>query len=79
MKFCVICLKEKAQLKRPKTSQQLCRECFYRVFETEIHNTIIDNRLFCYGDKVAIGASGGKGIVDSIHINPLIVQYYSNT
>ena len=31
------------------------------MFETEIHNTIIDNALFKRGDKVAIAASGGKG------------------
>uniref|UniRef100_J3LHD1 Cytoplasmic tRNA 2-thiolation protein 1 n=1 Tax=Oryza brachyantha TaxID=4533 RepID=J3LHD1_ORYBR len=38
----------------------ICRECFYIVFEDEIHQTIVDNNLFKLGDRVAIGASGGK-------------------
>ena len=33
---------------------------FYNIFETEIHNTIISNNLFYRGEKIAIGASGGK-------------------
>lgn len=37
---------------------QLCRACFYEVFEEEVHQTIIANRLFKAGEKVAIGASG---------------------
>uniref|UniRef100_A0A0E0FP63 tRNA(Ile)-lysidine/2-thiocytidine synthase N-terminal domain-containing protein n=1 Tax=Oryza nivara TaxID=4536 RepID=A0A0E0FP63_ORYNI len=35
-------------------------ECFYIVFEDEIHQTIVENNLFKPGDRVAIGASGGK-------------------
>jgi cytoplasmic tRNA 2-thiolation protein 1 len=38
----------------------LCKECFFYAFETEIHDTIIHGKLFKPGDKVAIGASGGK-------------------
>ena len=37
---------------------QLCRECFYEVFEEEVHQTIASNKLFKAGEKVAIGASG---------------------
>ena len=37
---------------------QLCRACFFEVFEDEVHQTIIANRLFKAGEKVAIGASG---------------------
>ena len=39
----------------------MCRECFYRAFEEEVHKTIIDAQLFKTGDRVAVGASGGKG------------------
>lgn len=56
---CAICDK-RAVLKRPKTGDALCRECFYWVFEEEVHKTIIDGKLFSPGDKVAVGASGGK-------------------
>jgi cytoplasmic tRNA 2-thiolation protein 1 len=60
-KSCALCQNAKAILRRPKTGQQICKECFFKVFETEVHNTIIGSRLFKPGDRVAIGASGGKG------------------
>ncbi|XP_063403767.1 cytoplasmic tRNA 2-thiolation protein 1-like [Mytilus trossulus] len=56
---CSIC-DGKAILKRPKTGDALCKECFYYAFEEEIHKTIIDAKLFTAGETVAIGASGGK-------------------
>lgn len=31
------------------------------MFEEEIHQVIVENQLFKPGDRVAIGASGGKG------------------
>ena len=39
-------------------NSQLCRDCFYEVFEEEVHQTIVGNKLFKSGEKVAIGASG---------------------
>lgn len=58
---CQLCLTARAILKRPKTSQQVCKTCFFWVFEEEVHNTIVQAELFKPGDRVAIGASGGKG------------------
>ena len=57
-KQCALCQNAKAILKRPKTGQQICKECFFYVFETEVHNTITEAQLFKPGDRVAIGASG---------------------
>lgn len=62
VKNCAVCNVQKAILKRPKTGQMICKECFYSVFENEIHETITKNKLFKKGDRVAIAASGGKGI-----------------
>ena len=46
---------------RPKNRQKLCKPCFLDVFETEIHETITTTpNLFRRGERVAIGASGGK-------------------
>ncbi|KAF1865601.1 hypothetical protein Lal_00004977 [Lupinus albus] len=60
VRLCCLCNERRASLKRPKTLEHICRECFYRVFEDEIHDVIISNKLFSPGDRVAIGASGGK-------------------
>ncbi|KAL9313527.1 hypothetical protein ACSQ67_018979 [Phaseolus vulgaris] len=38
----------------------MCRECFFHAFESEIHHLILNNSLFSPGERVAIGASGGK-------------------
>lgn len=58
--LCDTCSTKRAILKRPKTSKASCQECFFKAFEDEIHHTIVSNQLFQRGDKVAIGASGGK-------------------
>ncbi|KAL4186810.1 hypothetical protein AMTRI_Chr09g15810 [Amborella trichopoda] len=59
-RLCNICNQNRAALQRRKTQQQMCRECFYFAFEEEIHRVIVENRLFKPGERVAIGASGGK-------------------
>ncbi|KAI9449744.1 hypothetical protein F5148DRAFT_1245946 [Russula earlei] len=59
-KSCSLCQNAKPILRRPKTGQQICKHCFFTVFETEVHNTITEAKLFKPGDRVAIGASGGK-------------------
>lgn len=57
---CELCKTSRALIKRPKNNQKLCKTCFITIFETEIHNTITANALFFPGERVAIGASGGK-------------------
>ncbi|KTW25572.1 cytoplasmic tRNA 2-thiolation protein 1 [Pneumocystis carinii B80] len=75
-KLCEICSLNYPSLKRPKTSQKLCKECFYYVFETEIHNTIISNSLFSRGDKIGIGASGGKDSTVLAYIMKILNDKY---
>ncbi|KAI2610276.1 adenine nucleotide alpha hydrolases-like protein [Hypoxylon fragiforme] len=58
--LCVLCKTERALIKRPKNYQKLCKGCFIQIFEDEVHHTIISSQLFFPGERVAIGASGGK-------------------
>ena len=58
--LCALCKNSKALIIRPKDHQKLCKQCFINVFEAEIHDTITSNKLFQQGERVAIGASGGK-------------------
>ena len=60
MPVCVYCNGAQAVLKRPKTSDLICRSCFLQRFEDEIHHTITSQHLFNPGERVAIAASGGK-------------------
>ncbi|KAI1611759.1 hypothetical protein EDD37DRAFT_418990 [Exophiala viscosa] len=57
---CEVCKEARAAVIRPKNSQKICKQCFLSVFEIEIHETIVSNQLFQRGERVAIGASGGK-------------------
>ncbi|KAK3381577.1 hypothetical protein B0H63DRAFT_495205 [Podospora didyma] len=58
--LCAICKTQRALIKRPKNHTKLCKACFISIFEDEVHHTIISSELFQSGEKVAIGASGGK-------------------
>ncbi|KAI4225858.1 MAG: hypothetical protein L6R36_003614 [Xanthoria steineri] len=57
---CALCKSSRALIIRPKNHQKLCKPCFIFLFETEIHNTITSSSLFRPGERIAIGASGGK-------------------
>ncbi|PKX94806.1 putative PP-loop ATPase superfamily protein [Aspergillus novofumigatus IBT 16806] len=58
--LCFNCKETRAVIIRPKNRHKLCRACFLEVFETEVHETITSSSLFYPGERVAIGASGGK-------------------
>jgi cytoplasmic tRNA 2-thiolation protein 1 len=58
--LCNTCFDKKPSIKRPKTGKPICTECFFNCFEEEIHQTIISGKLFNKGERVCIGASGGK-------------------
>jgi cytoplasmic tRNA 2-thiolation protein 1 len=64
-------------IKRPKNLQKICKLCFYDVFETEIHNTIINNKLFYPGERVAVGASGGKDSTVLAYVLKLLNERYN--
>lgn len=57
---CALCTDSRAVIIRPKNHQKLCKACFTSTFEREIHETIIAAGLFQPGERIAIGASGGK-------------------
>jgi cytoplasmic tRNA 2-thiolation protein 1 len=57
---CQSCHSARALVIRPKNRQKLCKPCFLSTFESEIHETITEHTLFQRGERVAIGASGGK-------------------
>ncbi|KTW28347.1 cytoplasmic tRNA 2-thiolation protein 1 [Pneumocystis jirovecii RU7] len=74
--LCELCFLNRPSLKRPKTSQKLCKDCFYYVFETEVHNTIMSNSLFSRGDRIGICASGGKDSTVLAYIMKILNDKY---
>lgn len=77
LRSCELCHTERPVLKRPKTGQKLCKSCFYHVFETEIHNTVTEAKLFYPGERVAIGASGGKDSTVLAHVMKTLNERYN--
>ncbi|KAI9884671.1 MAG: hypothetical protein M1823_003554 [Watsoniomyces obsoletus] len=57
---CTTCHNSRAIIIRPSNHDKLCRACFLSIFELSIHETILSHRLFQRGERIAIGASGGK-------------------
>ena len=76
VKLCGTCETRKATLKRPKTGEVICKECFYEAFETEVHHTITSNHLFQRGETIAIGASGGKDSTVLAYVMKLLNERY---
>lgn len=74
--LCELCHARKAIVKRPKNLQKICKLCFYNVFETEIHHTIVNNGLFHRGERIAVGASGGKDSTVLAYILKLLNERY---
>jgi cytoplasmic tRNA 2-thiolation protein 1 len=58
--LCELCSHTRAVIVRPKNRQKLCKACFISIFEQEVHETITTSTLFQPGERIAIGASGGK-------------------
>ena len=50
------------------SAYQVCRECFYAAFEDEVHQVITSSDMFRAGERVAVGASGGKDSTVLAHI-----------
>lgn len=69
---CSSCEAQRAVLRRPKTGHSVCKECFFRAFEEEIHHTIVSAGLFRPGERVGIGASGGKDSTVLAHVLKLL-------
>lgn len=73
---CELCNERAAKIKRPKNQMPVCHECFFLVFEEEIHHTILTNQLFKRGERIAIGASGGKDSTVLAHVLTTLNQRY---
>ena len=75
MKVCAICKTSKPALKRPKTGELSCVQCFINSFDNEVHETIIQNNIFKSGETITIGISGGKdSTVLAYVLNKLNIQ-----
>ncbi|KAI4292894.1 cytoplasmic tRNA 2-thiolation protein 1 [Pancytospora philotis] len=57
---CAVCNTNRAVVLRSRDRAKVCKECFYELFENEIHELVVAERLFPRGTRVGVGISGGK-------------------
>ncbi|KAH7830144.1 putative cytoplasmic trna adenylyltransferase [Monocercomonoides exilis] len=74
---CARCGSPRFAVKRMRTGNPMCKECFMLSFEEEVHQTIIEEKLFEKGEIVAIGVSGGKDSTCLLHILTTLNQRYN--
>jgi cytoplasmic tRNA 2-thiolation protein 1 len=74
---CEICKSAKPAVRRPRTLQAICKECFFTAIEEEVYHTIQSTALFKSGECIAIGASGGKDSTVLVHILSVLNDRYS--
>ena len=55
---------------------QYCRECFFTAFEEEVYQVIVNEDLLHRGERVAIGASGGKDSTVLAHVLTTLNKRY---
>lgn len=57
---CSVCATAKAIILRSKDKTKVCKECFFTLFEGEMHDLITETGMFPRGSRVGLGISGGK-------------------
>ena len=58
---------------------QLCKQCFYAALEDEVHETIIKNKLFKAGERIAVAASGDVTGLQQLQCNFDIITLIVST
>jgi cytoplasmic tRNA 2-thiolation protein 1 len=68
MPCCNKCQKSKSIYYRAYSGEYLCKECFLRSIEDKAARTISKYSMIEYGDKVAVGVSGGKDSLSLLYV-----------
>jgi uncharacterized protein (TIGR00269 family) len=75
---CTLCSNTEVIYKREYSGEYLCKECFSNSIVTKVAKTISKYSMIKYGDKVAIGVSGGKDSLTLLYILALLSKKHNN-
>ncbi|GJQ09192.1 hypothetical protein GpartN1_g983.t1 [Galdieria partita] len=75
-RLCSHCEKAFANILVGREDKYLCRCCFYEYFEDTVHQTIVEECLLQPGERVAIGASGGKDSTVLAYVLKILNERY---
>jgi cytoplasmic tRNA 2-thiolation protein 1 len=79
MPCCTKCQKEESVYHRVHSGEYLCKKCFLHSIESKAAKTISKYSMIGYGDKVAVGISGGKDSLSLLYVLKMLFdQHPSN-
>jgi uncharacterized protein (TIGR00269 family) len=78
MPCCTKCQKEESLYYRAYSGEYLCKKCFLRSIESKAAKTISKYSMIEYGDKVAVGVSGGKDSLCLLYILKMLFDQHPN-
>ena len=78
MPCCTKCQKEESLYYRAHSGEYLCKKCFLRSIESKAAKTISKYSMIEYGDKVAVGVSGGKDSLSLLYVLKLLFGQHPN-
>ena len=78
MPCCTKCQKEERLYYRAYSGEYLCKKCFLRSIESKAAKTISKYSMIEYGDKVAVGVSGGKDSLSLLYVLKMLFDQHPN-
>jgi cytoplasmic tRNA 2-thiolation protein 1 len=78
MPCCTKCQKEESLYYRVHSGEYLCKKCFVRSIESKAAKTISKYSMIEYGDKVAVGVSGGKDSLSLLYVLKMLFDQHPN-
>ncbi|HET6807808.1 MAG TPA: TIGR00269 family protein [Nitrososphaera sp.] len=78
MPCCTKCRKEESLYYRAHSGEYLCKKCFLRSIESKAAKTISKYSMIEYGDKVAVGVSGGKDSLSLLYVLKMLFDQHPN-
>ena len=61
-------------IKLPNNNVYLCKTCFIKYFERKVRKTVRQYEMFRKGETIAVGVSGGKDSLSTLHVLKDIVS-----
>ena len=78
MPCCTKCQKRESIYLRAHSGEYLCKKCFLRSIESKAAKTISKYSMIGYGDKVAVGVSGGKDSLSLLYVLKVLFDQHQN-
>ncbi|MEP0826259.1 MAG: TIGR00269 family protein [Nitrososphaera sp.] len=76
--ICSRCQKSESVFHRAYSGEYLCKKCYVRSIEDKAAKTISKYSMISYGDRVAVGVSGGKDSLSLLYVMKVLFDQHPN-